>query len=223
VAQLSHGYSVTEVGPFGMDRFGKVNAGAVSAILAHPTNPNIIWLGTLTSFVDFPLILCNVGSVNGGVWKTTNGGASWTSLTDLKVPSYSVSHLSFDPTDASLNTIIAAIGSPSNDAGLAGNAVGVYYTTNGGTSWTVPAASTFQSNGLILRQAYKIGSKIVACIRSASWYGTITQPFFVSNDLGATWTAKGPSSGSVSCADMAYVHSTTTFVAALMSNTLNIL
>ena len=46
-------------------------AGAVQAIVAHPTDPNVVWIGT----------------VNGGVWKTTNalnddqnGGPTWTPL-----------------------------------------------------------------------------------------------------------------------------------------------
>src|SRR3981189_947184 len=41
--------------------------GAVQAILLDPA------LGSQTMFV---------GGVNGGIWRTTNGGASWTSLAD---------------------------------------------------------------------------------------------------------------------------------------------
>jgi len=41
--------------------------GAVQAILLDPA------LGSQTMFI---------GGVNGGIWRTTNGGASWTPLTD---------------------------------------------------------------------------------------------------------------------------------------------
>jgi len=54
------------------------NGGAVSAILPHPTNSSVIW----------------IGSVNGGVWKTEDGGINWRPLTD-SLPSLSISHLSF--------------------------------------------------------------------------------------------------------------------------------
>ena len=40
-----------------------------------------------------------VGGVNGGIWRTTNGGASWTSLTDNQA-SLSIASLAADVTDA---------------------------------------------------------------------------------------------------------------------------
>ena len=47
-------------------------SGAIEAIATDPTNANIIY----------------AGSVNGGVWKTTDGGATWTPLTDQKSPAH---------------------------------------------------------------------------------------------------------------------------------------
>ena len=45
----------------------KQQAGAIRSVVAHPTNPDIIW----------------VGGVNGGVWKTTNATkeSTWTTST----------------------------------------------------------------------------------------------------------------------------------------------
>jgi len=167
-------YTVTEMGPFGIYQ-GTANGvdyayyggrgspplpcaggGAVSGLLTLPSDPNTIWLA----------------SVNGGVWKTTNGGANWVSLTDFKVPSLSVNHLSFDLTDPTYNTIIASVAGASNLAKAAGNMVGMYYTTNGGNSWTVPDASSFQTNGIQVRASFKIVTRIVACI-NAFWSGAI--------------------------------------------------
>src|SRR5689334_9255891 len=52
-----------------------------------------------------------VGTVNGGVWKTTNfltaspNGPTWTPLTDFQT-SLSIGALRLDPTDASGNTLV---------------------------------------------------------------------------------------------------------------------
>src|SRR4051794_41001421 len=58
--------------------------GAVKTVVAHPTDPNTAW----------------VGSVNGGIWKTTNATAaspSWLPETD-QAPSLSISSIDLDPT-----------------------------------------------------------------------------------------------------------------------------
>ena len=74
--------------------------GAIQAIAVHPTDPNIMY----------------VGSVNGGIWKTTNATAAtphWVPLTD-NLPSLSIGALEFDPTDATHQTLIAGIGATSS-------------------------------------------------------------------------------------------------------------
>jgi hypothetical protein len=48
---------------------GTVNAsGRIASIAVHPTNSQIIY----------------IGAASGGVWKTTNGGTTWTALTDAQ-------------------------------------------------------------------------------------------------------------------------------------------
>jgi len=206
VVGLSSGYTVTEAGPFGL-YFGMVGpvsyqygrsspplpsmgTGAINSILAHPTDPNTIW----------------VASVNGGIWKTTDGGANWSSLTDFKGLSLSVTSISFDPTDSTLKSIIASVGSSSN-LKTAGNFIGYYYTTNGGVSWTInPLAADFQANGVSVSKAFKIGSKIVLC-------GAPGTPIWVSSNLGSSGSAFG--TAGLGCFDMLYIHSTSTFIAAL--------
>src|SRR5688572_24156255 len=55
-------------GPSNWTLLGPGNIGGrVRSILIHPTNPSTMW----------------VGSVSGGVWKTTTAGSSWTMLPDL--------------------------------------------------------------------------------------------------------------------------------------------
>jgi len=206
------GYKVVEIGPYGI-LIGSVNGvsfagsgpptlggGAIQSILTLPTDPKSIW----------------IASVNGGVWKTTDGGVNWKSLTDFKVPSLSLSHISFDPTDPTFNTIIAAVSAPSNAAGAAGNLIGVYYTTDGGNTWTVPDRFLFQNSGTFVDKAFKIGQRIVTCI--GGWlYATVNNGIYVSDNLGVpgSWSGKGPAGSR--CADMVYIQSTSTFVAALSS------
>jgi hypothetical protein len=74
-----------------------------------------------------------IGSANGGVWGTTNNGASWAPLTDDQ-NSLSIGALTVDPTDA--EHVIAAIGRTSSASYLGGPLVGLLTTENGGQSWT---------------------------------------------------------------------------------------
>ena len=66
-------------------------AGAIQAVAAHPTNPNILYVGT----------------ANGGIWRTNNATAAsptWTPLTDTD-KSLSIGALAFDPTDPTRQTV----------------------------------------------------------------------------------------------------------------------
>jgi hypothetical protein len=88
-----------------------------------------------------------VGTVNGGVWKTTditdgmfNGSVDpqnihWTPLTDAQ-PSLATSAMALDPNDKSGNRLWVATGSLSSYGGVGGPSVGLLYTTDGGFTWT---------------------------------------------------------------------------------------
>lgn len=84
----------------------------VSAILVHPSNPNIIYIGTGDRDAnDAPGI---------GVYKTTDGGLTWYSVSS-GMGNVEVGAMVMHPSDP--NTIIAA------------TSAGIYKTTNGGLSW----------------------------------------------------------------------------------------
>jgi len=96
--------------------------GAIKAIAAHPTDPDIVY----------------VGSVNGGVWRTrnaTNARPTWVPLTDSQ-RSLSIGALAFDPTDSTCNTLVAGSGRFSSLLGMGGALMGVLRTTDGGATWT---------------------------------------------------------------------------------------
>jgi hypothetical protein len=103
-------------------------AGAINAILPSPSSSDIVFVGT----------------VNGGVWKTSNATAAsptWTPLTDTQLPALSINSLAMSPVNP--NTLFAGTGSTSSDAFLGSPGFGVAQSTDGGATWTVLAASTF--------------------------------------------------------------------------------
>jgi len=95
--------------------------GAVQAIAAHPTNPDVLY----------------IAAVNGGIWRTANGMATrptWQPLTDLE-KSASFGALGFDPTDSAHRTLVAGTGRFSSYLSSGGGVIGVLRTTDGGATW----------------------------------------------------------------------------------------
>jgi len=94
----------------------------ISRIVVHPTIPDIV-------YVAVGALATNGQTDNMGIWKSTNGGTTWTNMTKNKVsPLVPFSDLVMDPADP--ETLYAAAGAPGWNA-----ANGVYKTTTGGASW----------------------------------------------------------------------------------------
>lgn len=103
-------------------------SGAVNAIAAVPGNPDVLY----------------VGSVNGGIWKTTNGTAaapSWTPLTDFQLPRLAINSLAVSPVNS--NVVFAGTGSTSSFGFAGGSGVGVARSVDGGATWSLFATATF--------------------------------------------------------------------------------
>src|SRR5947209_2635455 len=58
----------TALGPEPVVAFGNLSTGRITAVAAHPTDANILYVAT----------------AGGGVWKTADGGVDWTPLTDMQ-------------------------------------------------------------------------------------------------------------------------------------------
>jgi hypothetical protein len=145
--------------------------GAIHAVAAHPTNANIAY----------------IGAVNGGVWRTTNATAArptWTPLTDA-LPSLSIGAVVFDVTDSSLQTLLVGTGRWSNFAQRGDDEVGVYRTTNGGTSWQQLGGATL------------LGQKIISVVARGNtlFAASATGGLFRSSDTGATWSLVSGTAG----------------------------
>src|ERR1700730_18152903 len=94
-------------------------AGAITAIVPSPSSADIVFVGT----------------VNGGVWKTSNATAAtptWTPLTDTQLPALSIDSLAMSPVDP--NTLFAGTGSTSSDRSDGSRGFGVARATDGGAN-----------------------------------------------------------------------------------------
>src|SRR5262249_41478158 len=89
--------------------------GGVNAVAAHPSDGNIVYIGT----------------VNGGVWRTSNAQdphPRWEPLTDAQ-GSLSIGALEFDPIDTTRRTLVVGIGRASSDGRAGGALTGLLRTT----------------------------------------------------------------------------------------------
>src|SRR5581483_152973 len=111
----------------------------ISRIVVDPTSADTVYVAVAGGGAD-ALRDANGNVVNSGIWKSTDGGATWTNTTALHPPpnldlhADTFSDLAIDPAHPA--TLYAAVG---NSSGAAHN--GLYRTTDGGASWT-------QLNGL---------------------------------------------------------------------------
>ena len=115
------------------------------------------------------------GSVGGGIWKTTNGGASWTPVDDF-MASLSVSSIVFDPVNA--NVLYAGTGEGyGNSDALRG--AGIFCSLDGGTTWKALAGTASQSTAVNRIAIAPSGGVILAAANTGLWR---------SADNGATFT-----------------------------------
>ncbi len=72
------------------------------------------------------------GATGGGVWKTTDGGANWVSISDSTFKSSSVGAIAVAPSDP--NTIYVGMGESDIRSNIA-NGDGIYKSTDAGKTW----------------------------------------------------------------------------------------
>lgn len=165
------------------------DVGAVEALAVDPTNSKHVVAGT----------------VNGGVWQTSDFTApnpAWTTTTDL-LPSLAIDSVAFSPVNA--NVIYAGTGQVSSDF-AGGNAVGLYKSTDGGATWKILNPATAASpNGIftglrILRVVptpLNGGQTVFVATTDASTdaFGNPTGGVYRSDDGGTSWTRLSGSNG----------------------------
>jgi photosystem II stability/assembly factor-like uncharacterized protein len=102
--------------------FDREEVHAIGAIALDPQNPEVVWIGTGEGNVR------NSASIGRGVWKSTDGGATWSHL-GLK-QSERIHRIVVHPQDSD-TAWVSAMGPLWN----AGGERGVYKTTDGGKTW----------------------------------------------------------------------------------------
>jgi hypothetical protein len=103
-------------------------SGRIAALAADPSDPNVIY----------------IAAAGGGVWKTTNGGSSWTALTDNQSILF-MGAIAVAPTNSQI--IYAGTGE-SNNSGDSFYGDGVLKSTNGGQAWTLEGSSIFNRRSI---------------------------------------------------------------------------
>ncbi|MBI3195645.1 MAG: T9SS type A sorting domain-containing protein [Ignavibacteriae bacterium] len=89
--------------------------GRITAVLIHPTDPNIVY----------------AGSASGGVWLSTDFCTTWENIFNEH---FSIGALAFDPLDPNIMYVGTGEANPAGVATYPGN--GIWKTTNAGTSWS---------------------------------------------------------------------------------------
>lgn len=171
--------SWTELGP------GNIG-GRTRAMVIDPTTPNTMY----------------AAGVGGGVWKSTNGAASWAPVSDT-MANIAVTSLAMDPTNSSILYAGTGEGSFNVDA-IRG--AGIFKTTHGGGSWT-QLASTTGSN------FFFVNDVIVAPSNSQVVVAATNNGIFVSSNGGDSFTQR---STEARCMDLAVttITGTDTWLAA---------
>jgi len=169
--------------------------GRITDIAVFPTQPNTIY----------------AGAAAGGVFKSYDGGNSWTAIFD-DVGTPSIGAIAIDPTDAA--TIYVGTGE-ANAAADTYEGTGMYKSTDSGATWTQ----------IGLDSSYHIGRIVVDPLRPETLFVAVagkhfgaTNPdrgLYRSQDGGSTWEQILFVSDSTSCIDVAYDGITGTVLAAM--------
>ena len=149
------------VGPFSHTNTGSWSSGQgrVNVVYVDPANANTIYIGTPA----------------GGIWKSTNAGASWTPLSD-NLPQIGVSGIAVDPN----NSNVIYISTGDCDA-LDTYSIGVLKSIDGGATWNTTGltfTSTNKTSGDILM--HPTNSNIL-------WVAT-SDGIFKTVNAGQNWT-----------------------------------
>jgi len=142
--------------------------GRTRALVFDPTNDNVMY----------------AGGISGGIWKSLNGGASWSAIGDMLV-NLDVSSIVIDRNDP--NTLFAGTGEGYFREDVRGTALplrgnGIFVTHDAGATWT-QIASTANNDDF-----HWVNSMVMSPTDSHRLYAATRAGVFRSTDSGETWT-----------------------------------
>jgi hypothetical protein len=134
--------------------------GRVNGIKVHPTNSNILFACTPA----------------GGLWKSINGGTSWTAITDA-IAVLGATDVAFDATNPDIMYLATGDGDASDT-----RSTGIYKSTDGGTTWVATGLNFTLSQGTTLSKilVHPTNNQILLTAGNTG--------IRRSTDGGATWT-----------------------------------
>ncbi len=141
--------------------------GRITDIAVHPAKPHT-WY---------------VAAGSGGVWKTTNAGATWQAIF-ADQPSYSIGCITIDPT----NPAIVWVGTGENVSGRhVGWGDGVYRSLDGGQTWQQMGLAKSEHIGRILVDPRDSNTVFVAAT-GPLWSAGGDRGLYKTSDGGTSWT-----------------------------------
>ena len=145
----------------------------ISSIVVDPKNPDIVIAGAFGS---------SVPSEPRGLFKTINGGQSWTKTLADTDGSSGVADIEAAPEDARI--LYAALNPPPGEPGQRDQAGDsrVYLSTDEGSSWKQAG-----TEGLPARGRGRIGLAVIPGTSGRGVFAIMNQGLYRSNDSGATW------------------------------------
>ena len=175
-AETFNGLELRGIGP-------AVTSGRVVDIAVHPAHKNV-WY---------------VAVASGGVWKTTNSGATWTPIFDAQ-GSYSIGCVTIDPH----NPLVIWVGTGENNSQRSvGFGDGVYRSSDGGTSWENVGLKKSEHIGRILVDP-RDSSIVYVAAQGPLWAPGGDRGLFKSVNGGRTWNAVLTVSENTGVTDVAY-------------------
>lgn len=156
----------TPIGPFNAPASSSSGIGRINCITFHPNNGNILW----------------AGAPAGGLWKSIDGGQTWSTNTD-HLPNLGVSSIAIDPVHP--DTMYIATG---DRDGADTYSYGILKSTDGGQTWNTTGL-TFS-----IGQAARIGAVHVVASNTQVIIAASRNGIFRSTNGGLNWS--GVQSGS---------------------------
>jgi photosystem II stability/assembly factor-like uncharacterized protein len=126
-----------------------------------------------------------MGATGGGVWKTTNGGTSWSVLSDEAFATGSVGAIAVAPSDP--NVVVVGMGESPFRGVSSSQGDGVYLSTDAGRNWRhVGLEDTRQISGVVIDPTNPERWWIAA--QGDIWAESEARGVYMTEDSGATWT-----------------------------------
>jgi photosystem II stability/assembly factor-like uncharacterized protein len=172
ISEITDAASIGAWSPLGPGNIG----GRTRVLLIDPRQPRTMY----------------TGAADGGVWKTTDGGASWQPLADL-LANLAVNALVMDPHDS--DVLYAGTGEGYFNSDSVRGA-GIFKSTDGGASWSRLEATEG-------RDFYYVNDLAVSARDSRRVYAATDTGIFRSLDGGATWVRVYSTDVTGGCLDLA--------------------